>query len=60
MSGIRSAVYSRKRIGPRTDPCGTPHKISVGNDAEACDVTAINNTALDCSQKALPMKDKPG
>ena len=29
-----TAVYSRKRIGPRTDLCGTPHKISVGDDAE--------------------------
>ena len=25
MSPSRSAVYRRKRIGPRTDPCGTPH-----------------------------------
>jgi len=24
-------VYSRKRIGSRTDPCGTPHKFSVVN-----------------------------
>jgi len=26
----------------------------------ACDVTAMNNTALDCSQKTLPMKAEPG
>ena len=25
MSLSRSAVYRRKRIGPRTDPLGTPH-----------------------------------
>jgi len=24
-SCIRSAVYSKERIGPKTDPCGTPH-----------------------------------
>jgi len=26
-------VYNRKRIGPRTDPCGTPHRIKVGDEA---------------------------
>ena len=31
---MRSAVYSRKRMGPSTDPCGTPHTISVGEDVE--------------------------
>jgi len=32
ISGSRSAVYSRKRIGPRTDPCGTPHVMRAGVD----------------------------
>jgi len=27
-------VYSRNRTEPRTDPCGTPHTISIGGDAE--------------------------
>ena len=27
-------MYSKKRIGPSTDPCGTPHVIKAG--AEVC------------------------
>jgi len=30
--GAGRAVYSRKRIGPRTDPCGTPDKTAAGAD----------------------------
>ena len=29
---MRSAVYNRNRMGPRTDPCGTPHTMRVGDD----------------------------
>ena len=28
----RSAMYNKKRIGPRTDPCGTPHPNSAAVD----------------------------
>jgi len=27
-------VYSKKRIGPSTDPCGTPHMIKAGVEDE--------------------------
>jgi len=30
ISRAKSTVYSRKRIGPRTDPCGTPHVWALG------------------------------
>jgi len=26
----KSLMYSRKRMGPRTEPCGTPHVIGSG------------------------------
>jgi len=31
-SCVRSAVYSKKRIGPKTDPCGTPYSTSFAAD----------------------------
>jgi len=31
---MRSAVYSRKRMGPRINPCGTPHIISARDEAD--------------------------
>jgi len=30
----KSAVYNENRIGPRTDPCGTPHRISARDEVE--------------------------
>jgi len=34
ISDSRSAVYSKKRIGPNTDPCGTPHMIKAAAEVE--------------------------
>jgi len=34
ISDSRSAVYSKKRIGPSTDPCGTSHGIKAGAEVE--------------------------
>ncbi len=28
----RSLIYRRKRMGPKTDPCGTPEVTSTGSD----------------------------
>ena len=28
----RSFMYARKRIGPRTEPCGTPEEIEILSD----------------------------
>ena len=29
----KSLIYSKKRVGPKTDPCGTPHVISFLEDS---------------------------
>jgi len=34
ISDSRSAVYSKKRIGPSTDHCSTPHMIKAGVEDE--------------------------
>ena len=34
MSPSRSAVYNRNRIGPKTEPCGTPHNKVAGVELE--------------------------
>ena len=34
MSSSMSAMYDKNRIGPRTDPCGTPHRVSAGDEGE--------------------------
>ena len=35
----RSAVYKRKRIGPRTEPCGAPH-----SNVEGVELRPLNRT----------------
>jgi len=49
------AVYSRKSIGPRTDPCGTPHKTAVVSERDmprrASDLHQILHVDVEISVK---------
>ena len=33
----RGVVYNTKRIGPKTDPCGTPQDTDAGTDICVCE-----------------------
>jgi len=31
---VSSVLYNKNRIGPRTDPCGTPHRIRARDEVD--------------------------
>ena len=43
MTAERGVVYGTKRIGPKTDPCGTPQDTDAGTDVyiHACEQRPI-------------------